>query len=524
MATVAPVGLSAGSNLFPVDPRVSARRTETVSQTPHLQDAHPLENVTVLESRSDPLTVYCPGCNEAFLGVSQGSVCPRCGMPATPDIGTLKTMLLRASDQDSKPVRPPTENDEDLNELVGTTLDNYEIESLLGRGGMGWVFLARHLYLNRSCALKLLSPALVADDPDYLDRFCTEGQAAASLVHPNVVTVHAIGQYEELNYLEMEFVPGRSLQHDLRDGPLPALRAVAIALGIANGLAAAHRLGIVHRDLKPDNVLLSHRGVPKIADFGLAKRVRGTSHWDRPGTIAGTPHFMAPELFNGADATPTSDVYALGVCLYFMLTGRLPFVKDGMPALIQSVTHGCPPSIRQLRPEIPLEITECVGLLLDTTPANRPQCGIEAAQLLTAILGQSRDLETLLHEALDHESHVEWRRANGHYRAAVTLADGRQQTVFIENSDHPEFHERLVQIYSLCCPAQEHYFEDALKLNSNLAHGAIALREIDGQVYFVMLSAYPRGTTDAEEIRRSVLELALHADLVEHQLTGDDCH
>jgi len=440
------------------------------------------------------------------------------------DLSSLKTMLWR-SDESWVEYTPQRTNKakEDLTSLIGTTIDKYEIETLLGRGGMGWVFLARHLHLNRSCALKLLSPELVAADPEYLDRFCTEGQAAASLVHPNIVTVHAIGQHAELNFLEMEFIPGRSLQSLLREGPLPTLRATTLAYSIAQGLAAAHRIGVVHRDLKPDNVLLTHRGIPKIADFGLAKRVQGSAFHEGPGVLVGTPHFMAPEVFAGKTATAASDVYALGVSLYFMLTGNLPFTERDINSLVNAVTNQRPPGLRKLRDDIPLELAECVSLMLEKSPENRPRDGIEATQLISAVLGLTRDIESLLHEALDNERHVKWSREGVNYRVSVTLSSGRHQTVFIETSQH-NFHDRLLHLYSLCCPAEDHYFRDALRLNSEIYHGALALREVNGHEFFVMHDAYPRSTVDGEEIRRSVLELAVRADAVEDRLTGQDHH
>lgn len=408
-----------------------------------------------------------------------------------------------------------------MEELVGETLDKYQIESLLGRGGMGWVFLGRHLQLNRSCAIKVLSPELVDSDPEYLDRFCTEGQAAAAMVHPNVVTVHAIGQHDGLNFLEMEFVPGRSLQSTLRKGPMLIWRATTLALGIANGLAAAHRLGIIHRDLKPDNVLLTHHGVPKIGDFGLAKRIHGKVVRELPGTLAGTPHFMAPELFSGEPASKASDVYALGVCFYTMLAGQLPFPSTAISELISSVTSRQAPNIRTLRPELPLELCECVGLMMEKSPTNRPRDGIEAAQLLQAVLGQARDLESLMHEAFDNETTVTWQQNQHQFEVDILLPDQRRQRVLISDSDH-RFNERLLQIYSICCPAEDHYFPAALRLNSVLSHGALALREIDGREHFVIINAYPRSTVDGEEIRQSVLEIASHADAVELLLTGED--
>lgn len=480
----------------------------------------------MFDQTADPLTIYCPACNEAFLGRLGDSRCPRCGISAGPaDNASLNTILYSAGDLDSGLVPATHREQDDLSPLVGSQVDRYQLEMLLGRGGMGWVFLARHLQLNRPCALKILSPSLVTKDPDYLERFYSEGQAAASLNHPNIVTVHAIGQHAGLHYLEMEFVAGRSLQKIVGENLLLPVRAATLALGIANGLAAAHRIGIVHRDLKPDNVLLSHHGIPKLGDFGLAKRLHGKTPAELPGTLAGTPHFMAPELFAGAEATPASDVYALGVSLFVMLTGRVPFTGQGqgLHALATAVQNDPFPNIRAFRPEVPLELCECLGLMLEKSPANRPRDGIEAAQLLQAILGQSRDLESLLHEAFAQEPHVEWSRAGRRFEAQVTLPDGRRQLVFLEASQH-DIAERLLQIYSLCCPAIGTFYAEALRLNSTIPHGAIALREVDGREHFVTLNNYPLGTADPEEIRRSVLELALHADAIEMQLTGEDRH
>lgn len=471
-------------------------------------------------SPPDPLTVFCPACNEAFLRNHHDQQCPQCHAPLpSADISQLQTMLWKTG---------PTitgggegcPNDR-LEELIGQTLDKYQIESLLGRGGMGWVYLSRHLQLNRACAVKVLAPKLVKNDPEYLDRFCTEGQAAASLIHPNIVTIHAIGQADGLNYLEMEFVPGRTLQTVINTGPMMVWRATTIALGIANGLAAAHRNDIVHRDLKPDNVLLSHHGVPKISDFGLAKRLQGNVIREVPGVLAGTPHFMAPEIFAGQPATPASDIYALGVSYYYMLSGQLPLSGRTLSDLITAVTSQQAPSIRTLRPDLPLELCECLSLFMEKSPDNRPRDGIEAAQLLQAILGQTRDLESLMHEAFDDLPTAQWVREGDGFRVDVALTDGRQQRVFVVNSEH-RFPERLLQIYSICCPAAEHYFATALRLNAEIAHGALAIRNIQGSEYFVIANAYPRATVDGEEIRQSVMEIAAHADAIELSLTGND--
>ncbi|MCA9087610.1 MAG: protein kinase [Planctomycetaceae bacterium] len=468
----------------------------------------------------DPLAVFCPACNAAFAVLDHPRDCPRCGMPLRFEgDATLPTLLLH----EDQHVTPASNKGADrcLQDLLGAEFGNYDVETLLGRGGMGWVFLARHRQLRRPCALKILSPELVKNDPEYLSRFHTEGEAAASLVHPNIVTVHAIGEEQGLHYLEMEFIPGRSLQVALRGTRLPPLRAVTITAAIAQGLSAAHRQGVLHQDLKPDNVLMTHQGIPKLADFGLCKRLQSSALESKQ--LAGTPHFMAPELFMGSPASKQSDVYSLGVCLFFLLTGQLPYARANMNSLIAAVTQDPLPGIRDLAPEVPLELGEVVGMMLDKTPANRPCDGIEALQLLQAVLGHAQDLESLLHEALENEPHIQWNRlgARDAFQAETLLSNGRRQTVYVEVSDN-SVHQRLVQIYSVCCPAVAEFYSDALRLNSILSHGAIAIRNLDGNEHFVVLNSYPRSTVDAEELRRTILEIGHHADAIERQLTGGD--
>ena len=185
------------------------------------------------------------------------------------------------------------QTDNDL--LDGQQVDIYYCERLLGRGGMGAVYLAKNQLLHRYCALKVLSPKRVSHEFDYVTRFENEARAAAALVHSNIVTTHAIGRWNHLHFLEMEYVAGTSLQQEMDNhGPLGPIRSTTMAVGIAGGLAAAHRIGIIHRDLKPDNVIVSPASVPKIADFGLAKRIVGD---DIPANnLAGTPYYMAPEV------------------------------------------------------------------------------------------------------------------------------------------------------------------------------------------------------------------------------------
>ncbi len=388
---------------------------------------------------------------------------------------------------------------------------------------MGRVYLAHHRDLERPCALKILLPELAAQDADYVTRFSNEGRAAAQLVHANIITIHNIGQDRGFHFLEMEYVPGRSLRQLIDDEQrLSPLRATALAARIADGLAEAHRAGIVHRDLKPDNVLMTLQGVPKLADFGLAKRVVREGEVNLPDGLCGTPHFMAPELFQGQEAGPACDVYALGVSYFLMLTGRFPYSGDTLNRLMTSIISEPVPNVRRIVPDVSLEMAECLNQMLDKNPANRPPDGIKAAQLLQAILGQARDLDTLLTEAFRDDPRVGWSREGGQrYKLTVQLPGGRRQLIYIEPSAHGSA-ERLLLIYSTCCTAQPAYYEAALRLNSEMPHGSVAIREIAGQSKFVVVDTYPRSTVDAEEIRRSTHEVASRADAIEKMLTGLD--
>jgi len=473
-------------------------------------------------------TIYCAGCNEWFAHITVAGVCPRCGVSVqTSDNPVLQETLLfkdaseDLTDEDLELSDNPTEFDR----LIGNQLHVYRCESLLGRGGMGRVYLAHHIDLERKCALKVLSPRMTARDVDFVSRFLNEGKAAAALIHPNIITTHAIGESNGLHFIEMEFLSGPSLQQLIdHEGALTPIRATALAAQIAEGLAAAHQAKVIHRDLKPDNILLTRKGIPKIADFGLAKRVimdgSGSKKTER---LVGTPNFMAPELFQEKPASQASDVYALGVCYFFMMTGRLPFTGGSLSELKHAIINNPPLNLREICPDATLEMAECLSLLLAKAPENRPRDGIEASQLLHAVSGQVRDVESLLSEAFHGSENISWMRADDRYRLKLVFPSGRQQVLFVEPSDHG-IAERLLLIYSVCCPAQSEYYEQALRLNAEIPHGGLSLREIEGKLCFVMVDTYPRATVDSEELRRSVLEIGYQADEVEKLLTGFDKH
>ena len=203
---------------------------------------------------------------------------------------------------------------------------DYELLREIARGGMGIVFHARQLSLNRPVALKMILAGHLANDVD-VKRFYMEAEAAANLDHPGIVPIYEVGQYEGQHYFSMGFVEGQSLSQRLADGPLPPRQAAALMVKVAEAISYAHRRGLIHRDLKPANVLLDQNGNPRVTDFGLAKKLEVDSGLTGSGQIMGTPSYMPPEQATGQRGAvgPAADVYALGATLYAMVTGRPPF-------------------------------------------------------------------------------------------------------------------------------------------------------------------------------------------------------
>jgi serine/threonine-protein kinase len=482
-----------------------------------------LSNDDTLISDSSKSIIFCAGCNERFQRLPGSTRCPRCGATAglLNELALDDTLLIRDSTHID---RQSSEDEDDKDDLIGGNLHVYHCQSLIGRGGMGRVYLAFHNDLERQCALKVLSPRQANQDTDYVARFIQEGKAAAALEHPNIVTTHAVGQVGDYHFLEMEFVAGRSLQQLISDeGRLTPVRATTLIAQTAAGLAEAHLTGIIHRDLKPDNILLTQQGIPKISDFGLAKRIAPHQGGETREVLCGTPHYMAPELFRGEPATPRSDVYALGVCYFLLLTGRMPFLASSLMEFQQKSATEPIPDVREEFDDISLEMAECLNRLMAKSPANRTRDAVEAVQLLQAVLGQLRDIESLLTEAFLNETGIKWERQDSRYVLQLKFDSGRGQTVIVEPTEH-SLTERLLVMSSICCEAQPEFFEKALRMNSDLPHGGLAIQEIDGRSMFVVVDTYPRSTVDPEEIRRSVLTIARQADEVEHLLTGLDVH
>jgi serine/threonine-protein kinase len=248
--------------------------------------------------------------------------------------------------------------------LPGPAVPGYEVAGLLGRGGMSVVYRAVQLTLKRPVALKLLRTGDAEDDE--VARFRGEAEAVARLQHPHIVQIFEVGEHDGRPYLALELVEGGSLDKRLRGGPLPARAAAALAQALARAVHYAHQKGVVHRDLKPANVLLTADGIPKVTDFGLAKRLDGEAGQTQSGAVVGTPSYMAPEQAAGRthEVGPLADVYALGAVLYEALTGRPPFQADTALDTLLMVRAEDPLPPSRLRPKLPPDLeTICLKCL-----------------------------------------------------------------------------------------------------------------------------------------------------------------
>ena len=261
--------------------------------------------------------------------------------------------------------------------------NRYETEHRLGIGGMAEVVLARDSALGRRVALKLLAPQLAAD-PVFVERFRREATAIASLNHPNVIVVYDHGVADGQPFIAMEYVPGRTLKHVIADAaPFAAGVAIRYAVQMLDGLAAAHSVGIVHRDVKPQNLIVRDDGTLKVADFGVARSADETM-LTQHGSVIGTADYISPEQARGGSAGPASDLYSVGVVLFEMLTGRLPFTGDLPLAIANQHLRTPAPPVRKINPAVRADLARVVDRALSKDPAARYGSAAEMKAALTA--------------------------------------------------------------------------------------------------------------------------------------------
>ncbi len=289
--------------------------------------------------------------------------------------------------------------------MIGRTLKNYQVEEMLGKGGMGVVYRARDTRLDRPVALKVLPPELMRD-PERRRRFVQEARAASAVNHPAIAQIYEIEEQDDITFMVMEYVDGSTVRQLIARKELDLASAVEIGAQVADGLARAHEAGIVHRDIKSDNIMVSRDGHPKILDFGLAKLLdppaAGTEAGaDRSqmetiartqaGVILGTIAYMSPEQARGLPADKRSDIFSYGIVLYEMVTGKLPFEGSSALDTMHAIAFDPTQPVTTVRPEVPWSLQRIVDHCLQKKPDDRYQ---DLREVVTGLKGVKREIES----------------------------------------------------------------------------------------------------------------------------------
>ncbi len=320
---------------------------------------------------------------------------------------------------------------------ANTRLGPYEILSPLGSGGMGEVYRARDVRLERDVAVKVLPERLI-DDPSALARFQREARSVAALSHPNIVAVFDTGVERGLPYVVMELLEGETLGRRLKRAALDWRGALPLATAVADGVAAAHAKGIIHRDIKPENIFLTAGGGVKVLDFGLARLEKAASTEPspsitltletQPGVILGTVYYMAPEQVRGQHADARSDVFALGCVLFEMATGHRPFAGDTTADVMAAILHGAPPQLSESGRSRPAGLDRVIGRCLEKDPAKRFPSAVDLAAALRAVVGDA------LHDSVRQQPDDTRVEPTAARRAAASVA----VLPFVNMSSDPE--------------------------------------------------------------------------------------
>ena len=312
-------------------------------------------------------SLLCETCGNAIAADAPSGLCPIC---------LLRTAIKHGSSQALAPFLPKLRY-----------FGDYELLEEIARGGMGVVYRAKQVSLDRIVALKMMRPGLLSTASE-IRQFLSEARTAASLQHPNIVAIHEAGEFDGLHYFSMDFVEGPNLAAVVRAGPLSQVEAARYVQTLAETVHVAHARGILHRDLKPSNVLVDASGRPHITDFGLARRLDSDATITGSGAILGTPAYMPPEQALGQTSkiTAASDVYSLGAILYELLTGHPPFCAGSQLEIVRMVMDAEPPRPRLLNPAVDVRIEAICLRCLAKAPAKRFWSAAELAEDLKRFL------------------------------------------------------------------------------------------------------------------------------------------
>jgi serine/threonine-protein kinase len=267
----------------------------------------------------------------------------------------------------------------------------YRLDAQQGSGGMAVIYKAIDLALGRTVAIKILRPSLTGD-PAFLARFRNEARSVANLAHPNIVTVHDVGSDGPTHYIVMEFVEGTDLKRVIKaEGALPLDRAMNLAIQMCAGIGFAHRAGLVHADVKPQNMLVTRDDVVKVTDFGIAQALSDAAPGEKQQVVWGSPHYFAPEQARGDKPTPASDVYSIGIVIFELLTGRLPYTGANQQELALAHIRDRIPMVTEFNPAVPESLARIVYKTMSKEPAARYRMADQLGHILASYRDRGRD-------------------------------------------------------------------------------------------------------------------------------------
>ncbi len=265
----------------------------------------------------------------------------------------------------------------------------YRLLAQQGSGGMAVIYRAIDHELGRTVAIKILRPSLT-NDPAFLARFRNEARSVANLTHPNIVTVHDVGSDGQTYYIVMEFVEGQDLKKIIKsEGPLPPERALRLAIQICHGIGFAHRAGLVHADVKPQNILVTREDVVKVTDFGIAQALNDANPGEKQSVVWGSPHYFAPEQARGEKPTPAADVYSIGIVMFELLTGRLPYTGANQQELALAHIRDRVPMVTEFNPNVSPTLANIVYKVMSKEPAARYRMADQLGHILESLRERS---------------------------------------------------------------------------------------------------------------------------------------